>query len=498
MTIETLILNAYKNGELVGATLTTYGAYIPLRVSGVGYTIRSTKDSEDQDYFYVSKRDDSFLKLEQEVVGLPIIINHPLDTAKENNENSRRFLTLNNFKDNAIIGNCLNAYEKDNELWALAKIYDIEVVLDLLNNNKSTSPAIYCCYEKDNAVIVDKPMLINHLAIVEQGHWDRKDSKSIDNSRLNILDLKDSKMKKALQENSISPCLVDDYRYLNKGIPNFFDYNIKEKNEAKERQDEKENLKAEIEKDKQDSDELKHSEIDTKDTQMSEPLETLDKDKQAMSEAIKKDIEKDKENLARVEADKDEKGYEKDDDKKAQKLDKEIAKDKASGNDDKLYEEDDRVKRDKERDDALRDKEKAKDDACMVRADEDTIEDDEEYGDDDKLRDEILGVMEELCDTLNDSLNFKKVVCMKREKPTYLANRLLKRNLALCDEAYRDMIRSDKLKELGTAFTKKVFSETIQRVRALNDEANKQQKKRHEIGSNGWVTIEKGVSFKAW
>ncbi|GAA9483114.1 hypothetical protein UBN122_01150 [Helicobacter pylori] len=128
-------------------------------------------------------------------------------------------------------------------------------------------------------------------------------------------------MKQALLENSISPCLVDDYRYLNKGIPNFFDYNIKDKNEAKERQDEEENLKAEIEKDKQASDELKHSEVDTKDTQMSEPLETLDKDKQAMSEAIKKDIEKDiekdKENLARVEADKkakadeSEKGYEK-------------------------------------------------------------------------------------------------------------------------------------------------------------------------------------------
>ncbi|GAA7259682.1 hypothetical protein ID0476_04670 [Helicobacter pylori] len=44
---------------------------------------------------------------------------------------------------------------------------------------------------------------------------------------------------------------------------------------------------------------------------MSEPLETLDKDKKAMSEAIKKDIEKDKENLARVEADESEKGYEK-------------------------------------------------------------------------------------------------------------------------------------------------------------------------------------------
>ncbi|GAA7338450.1 hypothetical protein HpCK65_01090 [Helicobacter pylori] len=124
-------------------------------------------------------------------------------------------------------------------------------------------------------------------------------------------------MKQALLDNSISPCLVDDYRYLNKGIPNFFDYNIKDKNEAKERQDEKEKLAEQIEKDKQESDELKHSEIDTKDTQMSEPLETLDKDKKEMSEAIKKDIEKDKENLARVEADKkvkadeSEKGYEK-------------------------------------------------------------------------------------------------------------------------------------------------------------------------------------------
>nr|WP_232256523.1 hypothetical protein [Helicobacter pylori] len=133
-------------------------------------------------------------------------------------------------------------------------------------------------------------------------------------------------MQQALQEKSISPCLVDDYRYLNKGIPNFFDYNIKDKQEAKEAQDEKEKIEAEIEKDKQeaeiekdkqDSDALKHSEIDTKDTQMSQPLETLDKDKQAMSEAIKKDIEKDKENLARVEADKkvkadeSESGYEK-------------------------------------------------------------------------------------------------------------------------------------------------------------------------------------------
>ncbi|EKQ71429.1 hypothetical protein [Helicobacter pylori] len=118
-------------------------------------------------------------------------------------------------------------------------------------------------------------------------------------------------MQQALQEKSISPCLVDDYRYLNKGIPNFFDYNVKDKQEAKEVQDEKENLKAEIEKDKQNSDVLNHSEIDTKDTQMSQPLETLDKDKQAMSEAIKKDIEKDKENLARVEADDSEKGYEK-------------------------------------------------------------------------------------------------------------------------------------------------------------------------------------------
>ncbi|GAA7645272.1 hypothetical protein HpMMM59_10540 [Helicobacter pylori] len=106
MTIETLILNAYKSGELVGTTLTTYGTYMPLRVSGVGYTIRATKDSDNQDYFYLSKRDDSFLKLEQEIVGLPIIVNHPLDKPSQNNENSRRFLTLNNFKDNTIIGTC--------------------------------------------------------------------------------------------------------------------------------------------------------------------------------------------------------------------------------------------------------------------------------------------------------------------------------------------------------------------------------------------------------
>lgn len=74
------------------------------------------------------------------------------------------------FKFNLIlffIGICLNVYEKDNELWVLVKIYDIEVVLDLFNNEKLISLVVYCYYEKDNVVIVDKFMLINYLVIVE-------------------------------------------------------------------------------------------------------------------------------------------------------------------------------------------------------------------------------------------------------------------------------------------------------------------------------------------
>ncbi len=65
---------------------------------------------------------------------------------------------------------------------------------------------------------------------------------------------------------------------------------------------------------------------------MSELLETLDKDKQAMSESLKKDlekdIEKDKESLARAEADESEKGYEKDDGKKHKSLTKKSIKTK--------------------------------------------------------------------------------------------------------------------------------------------------------------------------
>ncbi|GAA7805978.1 hypothetical protein JP0180_03450 [Helicobacter pylori] len=45
---------------------------------------------------------------------------------------------------------------------------------------------------------------------------------------------------------------------------------------------------------------------------MSEALETLDKDKQAIGEAIGEAIKKDKEGLARAEADENEEGYEKD------------------------------------------------------------------------------------------------------------------------------------------------------------------------------------------
>lgn len=239
MTIETLIFNAYANNELQGASITPYCVYIPLRVTGIGYSIRVNAD----DNFYLSKRDESYLKLKDEILGLPIIIDHPLDKEKQDNLNSRRFLTLSNFSENTIIGNCLNAYERDNELWALAKIYDIDTALALINGKKSTSPAVYCVFDTQGAVVVDKPMLINHLAIVEQGHWDKKDKKSVDNTKINLIELRDETMQKAIKENSISPCLVDDFRYLNKGIPNFFDYNKQDESEAKVENEKDEQIK---------------------------------------------------------------------------------------------------------------------------------------------------------------------------------------------------------------------------------------------------------------
>lgn len=99
--------------------------------------------------------------------GLPILKNHP-----DNNE----MLSYHNLQDNPIIGTIVRAFQQDNEIWGIAKIYDLSL-LDALTILSSTSPAIVSrwTFEKNDDIITAKesPIYLNHLAFVASGFWDK-------------------------------------------------------------------------------------------------------------------------------------------------------------------------------------------------------------------------------------------------------------------------------------------------------------------------------------
>lgn len=101
--------------------------------------------------------------------GLPILKNHPTDGA---------LLSFHNIADNPIIGTIVRAYksEGDNEIWGIAKIYDL-LLLKELELLSSTSPAVVSqwTFEKNDDIITAKesPVYLNHLAFVPRGFWDK-------------------------------------------------------------------------------------------------------------------------------------------------------------------------------------------------------------------------------------------------------------------------------------------------------------------------------------
>lgn len=162
---ETEILNAYKLGLQDGIVEDENCFYIPVRVTGVGDTIRIDESGNP----YVEER----LKAEYftpEVLAacsrLPITLEHPegqllspktIDTAK-------------------IIGLTLHAYIKDEEIWAIAKVFDKSIIKLFGKEICSTSPGISCFYViiTNDGKIKEAPAEINHLAFVSRGHWDQK------------------------------------------------------------------------------------------------------------------------------------------------------------------------------------------------------------------------------------------------------------------------------------------------------------------------------------
>ncbi|HHH1977932.1 TPA: NUDIX domain-containing protein [Yersinia enterocolitica] len=138
-----------------------------IRVTGTGVTWRS---ADNQMAFrdpgnYLTP---DFL---QRVAGVPLIWLHPEKNKLDSDEFAKR-----------VIGTLTKSWVADNgEVWAIARVYDAEAAEIMATKQLSTSPTVTFS-EPQNAVIKvdgqsllveDSPVLLDHVAICEQGVWDK-------------------------------------------------------------------------------------------------------------------------------------------------------------------------------------------------------------------------------------------------------------------------------------------------------------------------------------
>lgn len=104
--------------------------------------------------------------------GLPVIMEHP----------QGNILNTKEFQDRTV-GTILMPYIKGEEVWGIAKIYDMAAAEMLTRDQLSTSPAVVWrdpdvnnrveLEDGSKLLIEGKPSLLDHLAICEHGVWDK-------------------------------------------------------------------------------------------------------------------------------------------------------------------------------------------------------------------------------------------------------------------------------------------------------------------------------------
>nr|DAG82663.1 MAG TPA: hypothetical protein [Caudoviricetes sp.] len=171
--IEKQIKDNYRLGLQRGILELDDCFYIPVRITGTGLSLR--KDGNGKTIVADRQKVDfcspAFL---EHAKTLPILCEHP----KEG------MLTSENLKNNPIIGNCIDAWIQQDEVWGLARIFDKTLLEKMGKDINSTSPAVWVGYEKssEDGIVKEAPASINHLAFVDKGHWDINGSIGYDDS----------------------------------------------------------------------------------------------------------------------------------------------------------------------------------------------------------------------------------------------------------------------------------------------------------------------------
>lgn len=164
---ETEVASLIADGTLSSPQFFINMWMFAIRVTGTGVTWRSA----DQQMAF--RNPDDYLTPEflQRVAGVPLIWLHPEKNKLDSDEFAKR-----------VIGTLTNSWVADNgEVWAIARVYDAEAAEIMATRQLSTSPTVTFSEMQDSIIKIDgqpllvegSPVLLDHVAICEQGVWDK-------------------------------------------------------------------------------------------------------------------------------------------------------------------------------------------------------------------------------------------------------------------------------------------------------------------------------------
>lgn len=161
------VARAIAAGDLVSPQRYQNVLLFAIRITGTGAAYRSGL----KEYVW---RDPS-LYLNDEFLarcnGLAVIWVHPAKATLDSQEFADR-----------VIGSVMLPYIQGDEVWAIAKIYDEEAAAEMATVQLSTSPSVVLRNVNDSKIKLEdgsvmlvegKPMLLDHIAIVPNGVWDK-------------------------------------------------------------------------------------------------------------------------------------------------------------------------------------------------------------------------------------------------------------------------------------------------------------------------------------
>lgn len=168
------VARAMAEGRLTSPQQYENMTLFDIRITGTDTAYRKALDE------FVFRRPENYLTPEflARCNGLPVIMEHPKGAVLNSKEFNDRIVGTVFLP---YLGN--DTHHAADEVWAIAKVYDVDAIRVLSDRKMSTSPSVVFRYPEVNQkveledgstlLIEGKPSLLDHIAICEVGVWDK-------------------------------------------------------------------------------------------------------------------------------------------------------------------------------------------------------------------------------------------------------------------------------------------------------------------------------------